>query len=394
MTAVRALMWAQSGERGIILCAREYMNSLDESSMAEVKAAIRSEAWLEPHFDIGEKYIRTKDGRIEYAFTGLRHNLASIKSKARIRLLWVDEAEPVSDTAWQTAIPSVREEDAEIWVTWNPLRKGSATDKRFKLDKPARSKIVEVNWCDNPWFPAFLDRQRIEDKDKRPDAYEHIWGGDYVGLVEGSYYAKQLTLAKSKGQIGHVAADQLITYKAAFDIGGTGSRADAVSIWVAQFVGPQIRVLNYYEAVGQPLAAHVNWLRANGYTDTNTTVILPHDGKTHDKVFDVTYESELKRAGYAVTVIPNQGRGAALLRVEAVRRKFPNLWFNAATTQPGIEAIGAYHERKDEVRGIGLGPEHDWSSHGADSLGLLCIAHEQPTETGWGTLVKQRTRVV
>ena len=29
--------------------------------------------------------------RISYVFAGLRHNLDSIKSKARILLLWVDE---------------------------------------------------------------------------------------------------------------------------------------------------------------------------------------------------------------------------------------------------------------------------------------------------------------
>lgn len=392
MTAVRAHMWASAGESGIILCAREFMNSLDESSMAEIKAAIREEAWLEPHFDIGEKYIRTRCGRIEYAFSGLRHNLASIKSKARIRLLWVDEAEPVTETAWQTAIPSVREDDAEVWVTWNPLRRGSATDKRFKVDPPKNSKIVTLNWRDNPWFPAILDRQRLEDLEKRPDAYDHIWEGDYVGLVEGSYYAKQLTAARAKGQIGRIGPDDLMTYRAVFDIGGTGARADAVAIWICQFVGPQIRVLDYYEAVGQPLATHVNWLRDNGYG--KAVCVLPHDGVKHDMVFDVTYESSLKKAGFEVTVIPNQGRGAALKRVEAGRRMFPNIWFNEATTRAGIEALGAYHERKDEVRGIGLGPEHDWSSHAADAFGLMCIAHEAPSETGWGTLTRQRTRVV
>ena len=286
----------------------------------------------------------------------------------------------------------MREEDAEIWVTWNPLRKASPTDKRFRLDPPARSKIVEINWQDNKRFPSILDRQRLEDLAKRPDAYEHIWEGDYVGLVEGSYYAKQLIAARIKGQIGHVAADDLMTYRAVFDIGGTGRSADAVAIWVCQFVGPQVRVLDYYEAVGQPLATHVNWLREWGYG--KALCILPHDGVKHDMVYDVTYESALKKAGFEVTVIPNQGRGAALKRVEAGRRLFPNIWFNKDTTSAGLEALGAYHERKDEVRGIGLGPEHDWASHAADAFGLMCIAHEQPSETGWGASPKQRTRVV
>jgi phage terminase large subunit len=74
-------------------------------------------------------------------------------------------------------------------------------------------------------------------------------------------------------------------------------------------------------------------------------------------------------------VIPNQGRGAAKQRVEAGWRHFDACWFNEATTQGGLEALGWYHEKKDEKRDIGLGPEHDWSSHGADSfgLGMFCV---------------------
>ena len=77
MTAVRALMFAQMGVNGIILCGREFMNSLDESSMAEVKEAILSEPWLAEYFDVGEKYIRTKGlpGRVDYKFAGLSRNI-------------------------------------------------------------------------------------------------------------------------------------------------------------------------------------------------------------------------------------------------------------------------------------------------------------------------------
>jgi phage terminase large subunit len=76
----------------------------------------------------------------------LRHNLNSIKTKARILLLWVHEAEPVSEDGWAVTIPTVREEGAEIWVTWNPDRKKSATHKRFREKPPAGSKIVQLNW--------------------------------------------------------------------------------------------------------------------------------------------------------------------------------------------------------------------------------------------------------
>jgi phage terminase large subunit len=96
--------------------------------------------------------------------------------------------------------------------------------------------------------------------------------------------------------------------------------------------------------------------------------------------FAISYESALRDAGYEVTVVPNQGKGAAAARIEAVRRLFPSVWFDEATTEAGRGALGWYHERKDEARGVGLGPSHDWSSHGADAFGLMCVAYEAPSE--------------
>jgi phage terminase large subunit len=162
------------------------------------------------------------------------------------------------------------------------------------------------------------------------------------------------------------------------DIGGTGAKADAFAIWVAQFIGKEIRAVDYYEAVGQPLATHVNWMRDRGYTPDKAQIWLPHDGASQDKVYDVSYESALRQAGYKVSIVPNQGKGAANQRTEAGRRLFPSIWFDADKCAAGIEALGWYHEKKDDVRGIGLGPEHDWSSHGADAFGLMCVAYEDP----------------
>jgi phage terminase large subunit len=376
MTAVFGYRFARAGIGGQILCTREFQNSLDDSSMAEVKAAIASEAWLSAYYEVGEKFIRSRDGLIHYTFAGLRHNVASVKSRARILLNWTDEAEPVSDLAWQTLIPTVREDNSEIWVTWNPARKASATHKRFREAPPEGAKIVELNWRDNPWFPAVLEAERIEDMAKRPDQYGHVWEGDFVTTVEGAYFAAPLTKARAEGRIGRVGADPLMTTRAIWDIGGTGAKADACAIWVVQFVGREVRFLDYYEAVGQPLATHVAWLRERGYG--KALCVLPHDGATNDRVHDVSYESALRDAGFDVRVIANQGAGAAMKRVEAARRLFPIMWFNEATCGPGLDAIGWYHEKRDPDRNVGLGPEHDWSSHGADAFGLAAVAYEQP----------------
>jgi phage terminase large subunit len=193
MTAVRAYMAAEAGERGAILCGREFMNSLDESSMAEVKQAIASVPWLAGYFEVGDKFIRTRNRRVAYTFAGLRHNLDSLKSKTRILIAWVDEAESVSETAWLKLGPTVREAGSEIWVTWNPEMDGSATDKRFRKHQPPRSKIVEINFDDNPWFPQELEDERQADRERLDDAtYAWVWEGAYrqnsaAQILSGKY---------------------------------------------------------------------------------------------------------------------------------------------------------------------------------------------------------------
>ncbi|MDT1065989.1 PBSX family phage terminase large subunit [Providencia stuartii] len=181
MTAIRGYMAAKNGQSGVILCAREYMNSLEESSMEEVKQAIRSVPWLNDFYELGEKYIRTKCRSVSYVFAGLRHNLDSIKSKARILIAWVDEAESVSETAWTKLTPTVREAGSEIWVTWNPEKDGSATDKRFRKKQPDNAIVVEMNYDDNPWFPSVLEEERLNDQARLDAAtYAWIWEGAYL----------------------------------------------------------------------------------------------------------------------------------------------------------------------------------------------------------------------
>jgi phage terminase large subunit len=388
MAAVRGFMWAKAakpGQSGQILCGREFMNSLNDSSMEEIKAAIREEPFLNQFYELGENYIRSKCRRVRFEFVGLRHSLDSLKSKSRIILVWVDEAENVSETAWQKLIPTVREDDSEIWVTWNPESDRSATHKRFRDNPPDDGKGCELNWRDNPWFPNVLENERQADLSKRPDSYDHIWEGDFVTVREGSYFAQHLSVAKNEGRISDVTRDPHLSLRAYWDIGGTGAKADATAIWITQFVGMKILVLDYYEAQGQPLEAHINWLRSKGYD--RVQCILPHDGVKSEFVYATTYQDALRKAGFDTVVVPNQGPGAAMQRIERVRELFPRMWFNTVPTEPGRKSLGAYHEKRDDQRKIGLGPNHDWASHGADAFGLMAIHYTEPRSTIGGKIV-------
>lgn len=366
-------------EKGLLsVCIREVQKTLKESAKRLIEAKLADFRLGEADgFKVYQDTIKTPgDGAI--IFQGMQdHTAESIKSLEGFKRAWIEEAQTISPRSLSLLRPTIRAEGSEIWCGWNPRRRTDPIDMMLRGPvSPTGAVVVQANWKHNPWFPSVLEQERLDCLRDNPEQYEHIWEGDYAKVTVGAYYATQLATMKREGRLGRVSPDPLMTVRAVWDIGGTGAKADACSIWICQFVGREIRVLNYYEAQGQPLAAHVNWLRENGYG--KALCVLPHDGATNDKVYAVSYESALKEAGFEVEVVPNQGKGAAMFRIEAARRLFPSIWINETTTSGGVEALGSYHARKDEARNIDLGPEHDWSSHAADAFGLMCVVYEEP----------------
>jgi phage terminase large subunit len=363
-------------EKGLLaVCIREVQKSLMQSSkrLLEAKIAALDVGHL---FKIFEREIETPgDGLI--IFQGMQDATAeSIKSLEGFKRAWIEEAQVLSARSLTLLRPTIRAQGSEVWASWNPRRKSDAVDDFFRGRPVPGAATIHANWRDNPWFPAELEAERQLDLARYPDRYEHIWEGGYVKALEGAYFARELAAAKAEGRIGKLARDALLPVRAFFDLGGSGASADAMAIWIAQWVGPEIRVLDYIEAQGQVLSYYVGEMRARGWGQA--LCILPHDGVNENAITGKRYEDHLREAGFEVSVVKNQGKGAAMMRVEAARRLFPQIWFDEAATEAGRDALGFYHERRDETRSVGLGPEHDWSSHAADAFGLMCVAYEKP----------------
>jgi phage terminase large subunit len=356
------------------VCIREVQKSLKESAKRLVEDKIAEYGLANAGFDVLRDEIRTPGGGL-IIFQGMQdHTAESIKSLEGFGRAWIEEAQSLSSRSLSLLRPTIRAPGSELWFSWNPRRKSDPVDKMLRGGElPTDAIVVRANYSDNPWLPKELEQERLDCLRSDPDQYPHIWEGDYATVLSGAYFARQLAECRSQKRIGHVPIDPLMQIRAYWDIGVR----DATSIWIVQFVGREIRVLNYYEAVGQPLAAHLNWLRSNGYG--NALCVLPHDGADHDAVTATRFEDHIRAAGFAVETVKNQGKGAAMKRVEAARRIFPAVWFNEATTEAGRDALGWYHEKRDEDRNIGLGPEHDWSSHGSDAFGLMAVHYETPS---------------
>jgi phage terminase large subunit len=362
------------------LCIREVLKDLKDSSKQLLENKIQSMGVGTEFGVFRDRIVTPGNGTI--IFQGMNnHNSESVKSLEGFKYAWLEEAQTISERSLALLRPTIRLRDSEIWASWNPTRKKDAIDQFLRANKPSDAITIKANWRDNPWFSeTTLEKERLLDLERYPDRYDHIWEGDYAKALEGAYFSRQLSQARADGRIGHVAQDPLLPLRAVFDLGGSGASADAMAIWIVQWVGREIRVLDYIEGQGQVLAYYVNELRSKGYG--SALCILPHDGVNENNITGKRYEDHVREAGFQVKVIKNQGKGAAMMRVEAARRLFPKIWFNEATTEHGRDALGFYHEKKSEQRDVGLGPEHDWSSHAADAFGLMCVAYQEPDAPG------------
>jgi phage terminase large subunit len=370
-----------AGEGMRLICIREVQKDLSQSSKLLIEDKIaKLNLGAADGFKIWKDRIELpKDGII--IFRGMNdYSAESAKSLERFTRAWIDEAQALSARSLSMLRPTIhRNNGAEIWASWNPTRKQDAIDDFFRgpMGQPKGSIVVKANWRENPFWSTGAEEERQLELERYPERYPHTYEGEYASAFEGAYFATLLSEARRKGRIGNVSADPLLPIRAFHDIGGSGATADAYTIWIVQWVGQEIRVLDYYESVGQVLAFHVAWMRKNGYEAAIN--YFPHDGVNDNNITGKRYWDHWEEAGFKCEPpVKNQGRGAASMRVEAVRRLGNKMYFNETTTESGRQALGFYHEKKDEKRNVGLGPEHDWSSHAADSFGLMAICYEVP----------------
>lgn len=101
-----------------ILCAREFMTSMRDSVHKLLCDQIEALGLL-GFYEITQASIRAKNGT-EFAFVGLKNNIANVKSYEGVDICWVEEAQTVSRLSWNVLIPTIRKEGSEIWVSFNP----------------------------------------------------------------------------------------------------------------------------------------------------------------------------------------------------------------------------------------------------------------------------------
>lgn len=212
------------------------------------------------------------------------------------------------------------------------------------------------------------------------DKFRQEFECSFDAAVEGSYYGQILNELEDKKHMQEIPREELSRTFTAWDLG----MGDSTSIWVAQLVGSEVRLLDYYENHGVGLDHYVKWIRDNDYIKAEH--ILPHDVRVRELGSGKSRLEMLEEAGLEIKIAPRMGLDDG---IQAVRRLLPRCWFNVPKVQTGLNCLRNYRRDYDEKRKIFYErPLHDWSSHGSDSFRYLALGLDEGHST-WSKPINQ-----
>ena len=212
------------------------------------------------------------------------------------------------------------------------------------------------------------------------DKYRQEFECSFDAAVEGSYFGQILNELEEKKHMQEIPREELSRTFTAWDLG----MGDSTSIWVAQLVGTEVRLIDYYENHGVGLDHYVKWIKDNDYLKAEH--ILPHDVRVRELGTGKSRMEMLEEAGLEVKIAPRMGLDDG---IQAVRRLLPRCWFNVPKVQIGLNCLRNYRRDYDEKRKIFYErPLHDWSSHGSDSFRYLALGLDEGHST-WSKPINQ-----
>jgi len=382
-----------------IACFREIQKSISESVYQTIVNRIE-DMGLSNEFDIQATTIISKRTGAEFIFFGLRFNINSIKSLARIDIAWIEEAVNVSKASWDKLIPTIRGrgqrvvlenidfnkggpfgKGTEIWISFNPELDTDETYKRFIVKRDIYAPDFITNDCgekvryafvqmlsykDNPWLPDDLKLEcellRVGDNDE----WIHIWGGQTRQTLVGAIYAQEIKKVLLEGRRGKVEYDPSRPVHTFWDLG----HDDYTSIWFVQQVGMHYNLIRFFQDRLQKMPYYISHLQDCKYNYGFHN--LPHDGDNET----LAGRSPVKqlRASYPgkVRVVPRISK--KVMGIRAGRSVFDLCNFDEENTADGWQCLIRYQYDVNEDGQFSQNPRHDEYSHGADAFQTFALS--------------------
>lgn len=377
----RALLSLGAAQKLHILCAREIQNSIKDSVHKLLSDQIEA-LGLGNFYQVLDNEIRGDNGTT-FIFAGLHgKSVESLKSFEGIDIVWIEEGQGVSKRSWEILIPTIRAENSEIWVTFNPDMDSDETYKRFVVRPPTGAMVVRMTFedakeCD--WFPKVLEQERLDCLRDDPAGYRNIWGGECRTSVVGAVYGREVGAMIEDGRYRPTPYDPRFPVHTIWDLGWN----DAMAIIMVQKTSPNsLNAINYIEDSFRMYSEYVADLNRLPYlwgTDW-----LPHDGENKNPQTGMSAKQTLLKLGRrSVKVI---GRGDPDEQVRMARMMFPRVYMDSSERERDTGYFGCArlfdclkHIRRSipTTTGEPAGVVHDQYSHGGDAWrGLATIVDQ------------------
>lgn len=354
----RALLIRGIQQQSLFLCAREIQSSIEDSVHYLLSKQI-TELGLDNFYEVQKSNILGANGT-KFIFAGLRHNIGKIKSAEAIDVAWIEEAATVSKNSWETLIPTIRKENSEIWVSFNPELDTDETYKRFIHNTPSNAVVVKMNWTDNPWFPNVLQQEKDDLKARDYDSYLNVWEGHCKQTVEGAIFAREIRNATEQARICKVPVVPGVPVDVFYDLG----KRDHTSMWFVQFLPYEYRVIDFYQNRGEDLRHYMMELQKRSYL--YGTHFLPHDA-AHDRLGMASIENQI-RAIYPGKVRVLERIAEKYMAIDAARSIFGFCHFDEEKCVDGLQALRRYKYDVDIDGRYSTRPLHDENSDAADAF--------------------------
>ena len=291
----------------------------------------------------------------------------------------LDEPADFPANAWPTVIrPAIAD------------RKGRATFIGTPKGKNEFWDIYNNAQGDPNWFTGMykasetdiLDEEELTEAKKAmgEDRYDQEFECSFEAAIQGAYYAQEMKTATAEKRISNVPYDPAASVITAWDLG----IGDSTSIWFAQYVGQEIRLIDYYENSGVGLDVYAKALSEKGYHYDQH--ILPHDVQVKELGTGKSRLETLDALGIRnVTIAPKLSVDDG---IQAARSMLARCWFDEVKCARGIEALRQYRREFDEKLKSWRGrPLNDWTSHPADSFRYLAVGYRKNDD--WGQPIRR-----
>lgn len=175
----RFLLYLADQKRLRIFCGREVQISIADSVHAVLADLVRRHNLP---FRITREYIQHLENGSNFKFKGFHeHGSENLKGLEGTDIVWVDEAQMLSQRSLDVLIPTIRKENCKLFFTFN----------RFMRDDPVMQFVgrddalhIKCNFFDNPFCPQTLKIEAENCKAKSEREYAHIWLGEPLAQAD------------------------------------------------------------------------------------------------------------------------------------------------------------------------------------------------------------------